>query len=201
MGLFNKSNTAGAQTDGQKAEQATKKPAFAIGKKSATNSLKQSLAGAGNSQVAKTATEPETPGSAEVLAEPASEVGAIIGDVPPVAPTSEIQDGKYDFENQPEGLPEGAVQTMKDNLEILKSTIDHPEMVADAIKMILQHMQSHPQLKEMLQDEDYGNMVLALRTSYGTTLVTKQKSAGKRAASSAKVEETLDLLGEMELTL
>ncbi len=108
---------------------------------------------------------------------------------------------EFQAEDQPEGYKKETVNDLKDSLEILVNSMDNKELVADALKKIMLDLKRYPFLVNILHPADCNLMVRAVRESYGVTLAKKQTRSTKRAATSKEVEDTLELLGDLEIKL
>lgn len=108
---------------------------------------------------------------------------------------------QFQAEDQPEGYEQIHVDELKQSLDILVNSIDNKEMVGDALKKIMLDLKRYPFLVNIMHPEDCNLMVRAVRESYGVTLAKKQNRSKKRAATSKEVEDTLDILADMEINL
>lgn len=108
---------------------------------------------------------------------------------------------EFQAEDQPEGYEQIHVDELKTSLDILVNSIDNKEMVGDALKKIMLDLKRYPFLVNIMHPEDCNLMVRAVRESYGVTLAKKQGRSAKRKATSKEVEDTLDILADVEITL
>ncbi len=108
---------------------------------------------------------------------------------------------EFQAKDQPEGYEEEMVVALKDSLDILINSMDNKELIADALKKIMLDLKRYPFLVNILHPEDCNLMVRAVRESYGTTLAKKQVRQGKRQATSKEVDDVMDMLGDMEITI
>ncbi len=108
---------------------------------------------------------------------------------------------EFQAEDQPDGYEEEHVNALKDSLDILVNSMDNKELVADALKKIMLDLKRYPFLVNILHPEDCNLMVRAVRESYGTTLAKKQVRQGKRQATSKEVDDVMDMLGDMEISI
>lgn len=106
-----------------------------------------------------------------------------------------IQTTGLTYPNQPESVPaellkdfEQAKQTLANQLQ------ENTEMIGYALRRIMIDLRTHPELTEFLSPRDMGNMVRALRVSYGNALVIKEKKArGKKKKDNSGDLNLVDL--------
>jgi len=108
---------------------------------------------------------------------------------------------QFQAEDQPEGYEQKQIDELKSSLDILVNSMDNKELVGDALKKIMLDLKRYPFLVNIMHPEDCNLMVRAVRESYGVTLAKKQDRSDKRKATSKEVEDTLELLGDMEINL
>ena len=120
-----------------------------------------------------------------------------------VVPSASLltDDDKFIHEEQPDKFEQEQVEKIKNALEILKNSLDDPDLVSEAIKNILTHLQEHPFLSDILAPEDLGMMVRGLRKSYGITIAKKKGKAKKKAANQADVDEVASMLSDMVIDI
>jgi len=108
---------------------------------------------------------------------------------------------EFQAPDQPDGYNEEIVVKLKDSLDVLINSIDNKELVGDALKQIMLNLKRYPFLIDVMHPEDCNLMVRAVRESYGVTLAKKQTRSTKRATTSKEVEDVLDILGDVEISL
>ena len=119
------------------------------------------------------------------------------GDVHILSPTEE----KYTFVEQPDAFAPEVVDQMQAQFEMLRQSLDHPEVVSEAVANILKFMQAHDGLAKLVEPEECGLMVRALRVSYGTTITKKVNNKEKKQKTIAKVDEIVDAMDGMQFEL
>jgi len=108
---------------------------------------------------------------------------------------------EFQAPDQPDRYNEEIVGKLKDSLDILINSIDNKDLVGDALKQIMLNLKRYPFLIDVMHPEDCNLMVRAVRESYGVTLAKKQTRSTKRATTSKEVEDVLDILGDVEISL
>lgn len=91
------------------------------------------------------------------------------------------------------------VESVRDSIDILISSMDQPDMVKAAIINVMQQLKGNPALQEILQPEDLGLMVRGLRTCYGVTIAKKGERKTKKVATNQRVEEVVAQLGDFQI--
>jgi len=207
------------------------KPLFNLAKKSATAGLKDKLnkkdkpkfqLGAAkelsNSAAAPNTEIADVPSRVDAISvEPAVLAGPPVpdaaGSLKHNAATQAIEDtvkraiaddaatDKYTFDEQTDAFKPEDVEKMRAAFEVLRDSIDHPEIVSDAIANILKFLQGDEALAQLIEPEDYGVMVRALRMSYGTTITKKVNNKEKKVKSEKSVDEIVDALDGMQFEL
>ena len=108
---------------------------------------------------------------------------------------------KFTFDGQTEKYNQEHVTHLEDCLRILQDNIDNKEMVSEAMKNIMIHLQEHPELVDIMLPESEGLMVKALRRSYGTTIQKKKTRSSKRAQSAKEIDDMMGELAGFELDI
>lgn len=108
---------------------------------------------------------------------------------------------QFQSADQPEGYNQEIVDDLKTSLDILVNSIDNKELVGDALKKIMLDLKRHKFLVSIMHPEDCQLMVRAVRVSYGVTLAKKQQRVSKRAATSKEVDDVIDMLGDMDMSI
>jgi hypothetical protein len=81
-----------------------------------------------------------------------------------------------------------------ESMDILRSSIEHPELVAGATRNILIVLKENPEFCGLLKPEDYRLMVKVLRESHGLVVSSKQGNRSKKASKTADIEAVAALL-------
>lgn len=126
---------------------------------------------------------------------PGGDVGSAAAS-PPV-----ISAAEYNHESQTDGLTEAAEKEFRDSLSVLHNSFDHKELVAQAIKNVLDTLKKYPQFRAVLAPEDVQLMVRSLRQSYGFVVAEKVEKKEKKATKEKKTSEVLDALGGMDFSV
>ncbi len=108
---------------------------------------------------------------------------------------------EFQSADQPDEYNKETVDKLKSSLDVLTNSIDNKELVGDALKKIIIDIKRHPFLADILHPEDCQLMVRALRENYGITIVKKQTRSAKKEATSKDVDEVMDMLGDMEISI
>lgn len=114
------------------------------------------------------------------------------------APTA-IGAAEFNSPDQPDMVEGEAVALLQQNMEMLRNSFEHKELVGDAIRGVLVHLKRYPFLKDILLPEDCQTMVRALRESYGVAIVSKTTRAKKVSATQKEVGEVEDMLSDLGL--
>lgn len=83
--------------------------------------------------------------------------------------------------------------------DILKSNIENPEMVGNAIRIVANKIQQEERYRDILAPSDIGLMVTGLRNSYGNALKIKQGKANKRSERSQAIDKVAGNLADLEI--
>ena len=124
--------------------------------------------------------------------------------IPPVQ-TEQQRAEEFHRPDQPDNFSSEAVQSLKDNLQLLRDNFSNPDIVANAVRRVMQDIKQNPNFNDIMQPEDYGTMVKALRESYGVAVVTKQAKSRKKSKKSidpeleSKLDGTLDMLNSITI--
>lgn len=115
---------------------------------------------------------------------------------------SEAKSSKeFQSEDQPDAFDQELVDKLKESLDILVNSMDNKELIGDALKQIMLSTKKHPFLADIMHPEDCQMMVRGLQESYGVTLAKKQVRGQKRAASSKDVEDIVDMLADVDISI
>lgn len=185
-----KANAFAALKNKTTAKSATK-PAFNLGKAKQNATPPAPQSGVAQTEVAKGPAASRAPSPAASVAAPDVEDR--------VATIREAKE--FIHEDQPDDMTENAVKQLQDSLQTLRDSIDHPELVSEAIKNIMLNLQEHEFLRDNMEPEDYGSMVRGLRVSYGKTIAKKQERSTKRKSNDADVDQIISALGDMNFSL
>lgn len=112
------------------------------------------------------------------------------------------QNTGIDYSSQKDAIPETVIKDFEQSRVTLTEMLEeNTEMIGYALRRIMVDLKSHPELAEFLRPEDMGNMVRALRVSYGNALVIKEKkSRGKKKKSAESLGDLGIDLGDLDVT-
>jgi hypothetical protein len=112
-----------------------------------------------------------------------------------------IDAAEYVHESQPIEFSAEQVADIKRSIEMIADNLTDKDMVAQTICYIMQSLQQHPTMVDMLAPEDIGMMVRGLRESYGSTIQVKEVKREKKTTKSKKLDEISGLLGDMDFNV
>ena len=136
----------------------------------------------GGEVVAKSALLPVSPPTAPLLQTDVEQVAEVKAANEFVSP------------DQPDGYSQEAVNKLNNALETLVNSMEHKEMISEALKNIMIVTREHPALVDNMSPEDKGLMVAGLRKSYGVVITKKSARSEKVAKNAAEVDEVMALL-------
>lgn len=108
---------------------------------------------------------------------------------------------EFIHDGQPDEMSKQAVEQLQISLEVLRNSLDHPELVSEALKNLMLDLQEHEFLRGNMAKEDYGLMVRALRVSYGKTIAKKQERSATKTKNSEDVDSIVSMLGDMNFSV
>jgi len=152
----------------------------------------------------KTTLQSESGGNVPLIPPSAqSGTGAVDSMQETTAPDFSEKEAAKDFQSadQPDQYTDIHVAEFKQALDILKRSIGHKELVADALKNIMVSLKKHSFLSDILLPEDCQLMVAGLRESYGVTIAKKQTKKKKRESNEQDVDAVLDQLADVDLQI
>jgi len=173
---------------------------------SATEKLKAKLSGGSNA--GNTENPATKPGVKFNFGKPEKPVGESAPDRTensslPSADTTTVEKPKeitaeaFTHPEQPDKYTPEEAEKFSNMLEILRNQFDHKELVAEAMKSILNDLAGNENLRGMLLPTDMGLMVRHLRENYGVMI----QKAGTRTERATKVNqlasEIADDLGDL----
>ena len=114
----------------------------------------------------------------------------------------QVSDEKYNLVADAEpSLSTEAAEKFRDMLTMLAENIDNEGELQNVLKGTLTHLKENPEVDCILTPEDRATFVRAARKSYGITLVTKTTRKAKVTKASAKVDELMDELADLDFAL
>lgn len=130
----------------------------------------------------------------------AASSGPIIDAVAVHVPAAE-QTG-IDYPTQHKNVPADIVEDFNTSRKLLQNCLtENTPMIGHALRRIMVDMKLHPELGDLLLPEDLGNMVKALRESYGQTIAIKEKKRKKPKEKPAGDKITASKLFDMLVDL
>lgn len=106
------------------------------------------------------------------------------------------------YPDQPDKYPEEKVTALRNAMVDLLSNIEDRDIIAAAMRNVLQMTRETPHLADLLLPDDFGAMSRALRLSYNVaiTRVTEKKTKreAKTTKSTANMKDFEALLGDLE---
>lgn len=97
--------------------------------------------------------------------------------------------------NQPVAYTPEQATALQSSINTLANSLDHPDIVGQAVAHILQSTREVPELADLLSYEDLGLMVAGLRESYGKTITEKQTRSKKKTKTD---QEAKDILADLK---
>lgn len=121
--------------------------------------------------IVPTASSPEV----MVSPDPKSALAPVAASTP--ATGAPISAEQFQYKTQPDLMGKDDAEQFKVNLNMLRESFMHKDLIAPVIRRILVDLDSHPEFEEFLAPEDCGLMVRMLRQSYG---IMVQVAQGKK---------------------
>ncbi len=119
------------------------------------------------------------------------------------APSFSETDAAKEFQSadQPDKFNDTHVEALKTSISVLYNSIDNKELVTNALSHIMSHLKKHPFLVDIMLPEDCQMMVRGLQASYGVTIAKKQTKKKKRDAGRQDVDEVLDQIADLDISI
>lgn len=99
--------------------------------------------------------------------------------------------------SMPDSIPVPQVDALREQIENLRNSFEYPEQVMGATRNILLFLHENPQFTKLLEPEDYGIMVKALRQCHGVAQTNKVQAITKRSAKQQESAATQSMLANM----
>lgn len=103
-----------------------------------------------------------------------------------------------EYPTQVRNVPAEIVEDFNTSRKLLQNCLtENTQMIGHALRRVMVDMKLHPELGDILLPEDMGNMVRALRESYGQTIAIKEKKRKKPKDKPAGDKITASKLFDM----
>lgn len=114
---------------------------------------------------------------------------------------STVSAEEYQHASQPDELSDEQVVELRRALHQLSQSLDDPTTVGQTTQYIIGLIQDKPELRDNLAPADLGLMVRGLRAGYGVAISKKSERTEKRTKNSQAVNDVMNLLGNMNISL
>lgn len=115
---------------------------------------------------------------------------------PPSMPSPQQVSAAYHYKEQAEQVEDAVTKSFYEHMRQLVESFGTTDLFQTQANCI-QYLQDHKHLSQILKPEDIQFMVRALRQTYASTFGTKIANKTKRTASTSKLNEINDLLGDL----
>ena len=103
-----------------------------------------------------------------------------------------------EYPGQDKNIPAKVYDEFLENKKILADTLtQNRDMIGYALRRIMIDLKSHAELAEFMHPEDMGNMIRALRMSYGNAVAIKEKGKRKKKDTNTPAGFNMDDLKGM----
>lgn len=106
---------------------------------------------------------------------------------------------KFVFDEQPDDSTEEIADKFSDMLDNLNTAVG--DEVPSNLAKCLQFMKEHSFLADILKPENIGELVTAMRKSYGFIVQHKTEKQSKTSKRAAKQNDIMDSLGDLDFSL
>ena len=130
--------------------------------------------------------------------EPEPEV-LIAEEIPDHSGLSGLEAALAQATDQPDDMEIDAVEAFKRAIADLADQVEVNGLIAEACRTVMRMLVEDPELEKIMENEDIGLMVRALRQSYGTKIARKTEKREKKNKKAQMGDEMMSDLANMGL--